>query len=878
MVRARPTLIAMVVLGGVMAATLFGGGACSRSGMARFVDRGLISRAEEKLRSAPRTRRSLADEGRARCLKDRLNPRELRLDIAEREARIGGTPITGAWNGIDLSTLPRPQGVYLDSHSRWIQSGSGVSFTGCRDVPCALGRAYGGPDTQPGLRAYWWYLRMGSVLSCAKQIPGLSVDTTRPHTDYLFKEGELDGFWRVSWMVSDSYRAMTSLQTIHRLAPHTYLDSYRGFPMGETTCGLNHGSKNSGIILLMDGCLNLDGGTGTSNFFYIGVTHELSHALDHNLGTVGARLASTEEWTGFSGWTEHEAVDPIDGETRIRWRYDSSKDGFVSDYAKTSPYEDFAETAAFFRFDPDTALRLAPKKSGYISRRLYGMTSFDPKGLARAYEDRAVAFALGGLPELVQRCVTETPEGAPSPSVTPSVAAVSQPGRLVLDAVPAAVVTCLEQGLDLKINEAFGELRATEYEACDFLASNEAIVRGKAAERLTPEIARLASEEQRLAPLVRAVKKLRLALARQIDAREGFRLCYVRSDAEACFNTAIAEAFDRVSQPQAAELGEMLVKERGRFLAENSFTNAGAQTAEFFRWVFSGIDSLLAERAEGTWRTCAMAPDPGPVTLLTSPFSGGAQYVSAGILNCINGIADEDVRLARDLHSSRLGIGAWDVAAQAYIRDLLMPRYLAVLDESLAREASDEAAQRTARKPEILGELSAELARTEDTWMGSLMSREAAIAACRPVAEAGFPARSLPTRFAAVEDLRRDWSREACEKYVGTPAVSMRLRGRAEAAFQASLQALDSLVQVQAVEPGKTCKRQNPGKWDASKRKRCLERAWPDIETRALADWDATDGGRTFVSRRTEAVTYLRAKERKKRRFDAAVAAMEAVS
>ncbi|MCO4753245.1 MAG: hypothetical protein KC478_02130, partial [Bacteriovoracaceae bacterium] len=77
------------------------------------------------------------------------------------------------------------------------------------------------------------------------------------------------------------------------------------------------------------------------------------HELGHRVGEIG-KVEETPEWRELSKWEEsNEQWTPM-------------KDSFVGMYAKTNPFEDFAETFVAYRYNPETLKEVAPKKYEFM--------------------------------------------------------------------------------------------------------------------------------------------------------------------------------------------------------------------------------------------------------------------------------------------------------------------------------------------------------------------------------------------------------------------------------------------------------------------------------------------------------------------------------
>ena len=84
-------------------------------------------------------------------------------------------------------------------------------------------------------------------------------------------------------------------------------------------------------------------------------SHELAHYTASELD-----LDDNPSWLAFSGWTEKDG----------KWSA-SKKNTFVSGYAKTSPAEDFAESVATYRYNPNLLKTVNPDKYTFIKETVF---------------------------------------------------------------------------------------------------------------------------------------------------------------------------------------------------------------------------------------------------------------------------------------------------------------------------------------------------------------------------------------------------------------------------------------------------------------------------------------------------------------------------
>lgn len=768
----RPTLsrrgwFAFVVLLGA-----FLGWGCSKqsslkmhqSGLLRKWERTVLGKGELTL-----TTRTPAAAKSPVCLKDKDSISSLREEIQALETQVSGNPIKGVWNHLNLLKLPRSQGIFLSRYVKWVQS-QGYDYKNCSDLICILNNIYGSKTGEEGLLIYGWFLRMGSVISTANRVPLLpeglvstevELETTqfenKTYRDYLFSRDELTGFWLLSKTLSPVYQDMGSLLSIHRMPSGTY---YVKWP---NSCGFSWGGKTVGNIWLLDKCLEMgDDPKRFSTFFYRGVPHELSHRLDSWLGTPQSELSQTDEWKSLSGWTQEEVADPRSGKVTRRWRSDSSKDGFVRDYAASSPAEDWADTAAYFRYAPAWTLEVSPKKAAYLSKKIYGGRTFDEGGIFSFYLDSTRRELSQSLPSVLDECVAGV--SPPDSQDSSDVRSLIQPQFGL--AVDPAVEDCLRGRIAQVLEAALARLKENEYEACEFFARNTEGFIKQVVEEITPELVALLSKNSSIANQLRAVAKLNDEFKTNFDPREIYLKCYGKEEEETCYSNMVTSLFDSISDENRSAIPtEILLKEKNRILVENSWSIARGVTTKLFKELFAGVESRLQKSADRLWENCKNSPssDTGELPP-TRPFNGGEHYVSSGILACLNHSILADLDAIRTTFSAKLGITISDPQTQIFVTELWLPDYLEVLSQHAQKEAAAEDLIRESIKAKIVSWIIKELKTSSVMIAQKEVCIDLAIKSFDRYLDRFEKEQAIPTHFAAIENLRKGWSESACQE------------------------------------------------------------------------------------------------------------------
>lgn len=808
--------------------------------------------------------RGLAEAGAPACLKDRLAPDELRSFIRQADAEREGPRLKGKRHGFDLARFTRPNAEFL-SRSGALLPLQEVNVSDCADAICVLTRIY--KAEAPALKHYAWYLRSGYLLAANDNEPHYSFGGKMAYSDFLFSDAELSAFYRVSWMLNDTMLGLPSLQSIHRM-PKGAKASDR-----PQSCGLAFGNKWHGNILLMDRCLISR--PGHDSDIHVNITHEITHRADAYQGPKNSKfLSETAAWLELSGWKRETAEDKAKKATKTSWVREGKHDGFVTDYAKTNPTEDFAETVAYFRHMPDDALSKAPKKSAFVANLLFEGRTFDTKGLGVAYESILSSRLSASVLPLAQECA-EAPHSGEIVSESSAEALVALP----LHGVSEGLASCIRSGVLARIQAGIDELRATELEACDYLSTRESALRSRVLARANAELEKVALEQDSLLPRLAAARELRDALELEHDPRETYRACRAREDASLCYERSLEDAFDRHSLPYSRALGDALALERANYLAVNSFTKVAARTTALFRTVLEGSEALVVAAAERRWHECMAQPAELDGALpITRPFTGGTRFVQSGILTCVNESAFRDLDAIKDRHAARMGITGFDADATLFVRELLLPGYIGALNRQLERDARAEEAERALAKPPAVEAMKAAALRDLE-WVGLAIDAVSAFPSCMPVAVKA-KTNPFPARFASIAETRLTWATEACSAVVLDHAVAASIQANAKKFKEAAdrewalaLQELESAVLTRAKGQATTCIAKYPGSKQASKRKTCLTAEWPTIEEWGLSDWGATESGRVSPAHQRDASDHI--KKLRSALQKAAVEAME---
>jgi len=801
-------------------------------------------------------------QGESVCLKDRAGLAELASEVGRREREI-------ATAGSPRVTLPPPfsgfQGSsaakqYLATFAESaILRGSDVNYSGCTTLPCIINRIYGVSDTSlVGLQVYWFWLKTGYSLSTSNVVPRLTLPQGIPRGDYLFQPNELTAFWLLSHTLPAPFLRSPSLQTLYRV-PRRYTFADQG------VCGIASGSRQEGMIRLSDSCLSLSSqGNGIlTDFFYSAVTHEIAHRIDFFLGQTGViSLSDQPEWLGFSGWQSVSVIDST-GTYQQQWRSDPAKEGFVRDYAGSSPAEDFAESAAYFRFNSEKLKRIAPQKSAYMKRTLFEDRDYSEADLWAHYLKLVSTKVASSTPGLLRKCFSEDSSATPSDlSSRPNSAEFGIAVEFLRPFhLPERTQRCIAQELLDTMKGQMDLLRRDEWEACDlFAGASSAQLIQESLVTVKNSFERDLGETEAMADILVAQRELREAIELELDPREAAIQCsYLNkssiealTEARECHKLAVTARFEEVGAPFANRLGlSRYQSERDLYLERNGYDRALGQVYDIYDLIFGQIQPYVRRQGGTLWKECLddQRSEVEPVAVEKETrlirVSGGTHYVDPVFLGCLNAGLSARVSPMVSATLSRLGLGSPSIAAM----DLMANRYIArpLISQIEALIQSAASAEEESLKDLLQGASDQFLTTLlgELSWVRLRDSEETRIALCQEKFWEQFRERTQSLvegkqwRFATPAKAVQFALEAACMSASASSVVDERVRALAAEVKSVSLQKLESDVVQLGEAAGRACKAKNPGttRTYRERRKTCLERAWPGVLRETLEKW-----------------------------------------
>lgn len=632
--------------------------ALSLFGCSKKAPHSLYERWEQKLSSKDDhsfLKRKLASSPANACMKDVFSVDTLKEEVAELEKAFPvSRPVSGQWRHLDLSRLPVPQANFLSEFGDKIgdlKDKESIDYSMCEDVPCIFNKIYGKSNSVEGYVHYIWYLKFRSMLAADNLVPkhkaafegdlrdpegsrepGEYGGSFLPLSDFLFTQDELYAFWRLSHVLKNGpHTTLTSLKEIQRIPRgKKFLDpsTSRTVKVGNkdvdvSVCGLAY---SIGWILLTEGCLRLDKNNLDQGNFYHLVAHEISHHVDFHVGKglQGSHRSKVQDYIALSGLELNEYKDP---KITTAW---VPKPGatFVSDYAKNSPVEHFAETMALYRVDGDiTKEKASPDLYSFFSSNFYNSLSYEKEELIKRWisENRAET----------ERAVLKVVIDCSQNSKTP----ISNYLKLADFRAPALpqMISCYSYGAEEISQLIRAKVLIEEADGCNVIKDQnhkktwDGYVKGLLVESFEKYLQEMSLDKNYLA----RIKSFYKEVEDDRIAMNAFLTCYEKKDEELCFNAEIKKYAE--AQAQSLNLNDEITKEMSDlYVSHHAFGNVKSKATKFYQsLVLANLESIQ-EEAGKLWSSCASQPQSDGNSPRGRLFSIGDGYLVSSFYNCIN--------------------------------------------------------------------------------------------------------------------------------------------------------------------------------------------------------------------------------------------------
>ena len=252
---------------------------------------------------------------------------------------------------------------------------------GCTTVVCGLGKLFGNEES--ALRVLNVAARTGYVISATQE--GNPIGT-----EQIWKTSEIRSIDHVLAGAPDQYSHLSGLKFFKR-----YADGVKDKDPGsseDTAAWANFTRKE---IVLLDGTFKNPELENAEPYIF----HELSHHYEYDTLDKSAKI----EFSKISGWDDGKDVK--DKDNVVSTVYSHAEDAkFVREYAGKSPYDDFAESCAYYRYHPYDH-HLSPEKYQFLKDKVFkGVEYSESRGWAAL--DQEIS-AKGGMSGMLRSCISK---------------------------------------------------------------------------------------------------------------------------------------------------------------------------------------------------------------------------------------------------------------------------------------------------------------------------------------------------------------------------------------------------------------------------------------------------------------------------------------
>lgn len=775
----------------------------------------------------------------ASCRSELFSLDEVKREALHYEAQLESErKLTGTWKHLSLGQLPVAQAKFLKAVGTKfgdLNNAAGVDVSACEDAPCVVNAVYKSVDGLEGWATYLWYLKMGSVLSFKNKVfeqkdarGGVYGDVAYPLSDYLFSREELYAFWRMSHALPTTYKTLTDLKEIQRVPRKADIEG-----RGPLVCGLAY---SQGYIVLNDGCLSFSL-SKDSGFIYEGTTHEMSHQIDYHWGKRNGSgsfyYSDNGAWQAAGGWTINEYRDETTQQMVRQWASSLKNEQFVRDYARTSPVEHFADTAAYYRYEGETTKRKVPSEVyAILKNSVYEQQDFDPAGLLSQFK----ASALQVFSSDVFRAVAACEENAASRASDPIIPASSFPF-----AVGVEMRRCLGGHLQALVEQAVVDAKLQHVDGCRMLRVPQRLSEYKQKiqdEFLTQIVGHIRTSRENQDYFNR-LREFYKNLDQRVVPLRLMTGCYGDLDEKKCYHDAIDDLLSELIPVDMVQAENLQADLRKMFLEANRFEAVKVETIKVHQDFIFTQSALINESVKKLWTSCRALPLTDHDAPVSGPLSLGEGWMASSQYNCLNGDITKEVRSAvGEMSFEQLGVTEGKEGMLLY--DLTLPLFVKELRQlyEYDSQAEETRIEKTKFESRTLFD---QALKTDFSWArrpGSYLQQDCEIEA--------FKALPQDFRYHKRTEVFTPLARSYCQALVKSPEFVSWMNTQRVFIEEQLISEFMTSIQRRSDERVEGCLEKYPinnifqSVWNKKKCRRCYMENWQALEDGAWSDAVAT--------------------------------------
>lgn len=543
------------------------------------------------------------------CMSERLVIDNLEKEIKLQESSFdSGSPVVGEWRGIDLSSLPLPQALYILEHKdSLISKDSDKNFSHCKDLLCILKDAYGDHDKYRSLLTYSWYLKTGVGINILHE---------------KFSATELMTLWELSHSLPQNF---FNLPRFNRITKSTKLIN---------TCAQ---MKANGSLTLSSNCFKSASKVPLARAFVSYVDLDKFYS--------NKSFSSTQEWLALSNWQSEGFFDPIDQSYSMFWKHGQNEALFVSPYASNSPSAQFADTLAHLRFDPESSFKLGSDIRTSLSRKFFDGKDYSWAGLLDSYLKISQQKWEESETEYWIDCFNKHF----------SIDYMDKNNdKSFFQKVNNKLFTCMESKVPSFVAEVYNKIKREQLEGCAFFNDQNYNVYSEQfseqlARNLNKRIFKTQFDLEKWGVQLLIGLKTKHEVDLKIDSTAVYVNCTAKKDLENCYKNRISYMVESLIKPHGKLHPDYLKQLKDEVLSKYRFHNVKEQSELKIKKFLFGYYPKLKKQAMITWNKCKAQPVRPDISILSyEPFNGADHFVQPNMINCINDHVNETVEKVID--------------------------------------------------------------------------------------------------------------------------------------------------------------------------------------------------------------------------------------
>lgn len=818
--------------------------------------------------------RALANAPSGQCMKDVYSLSLVQSQIKELEKKFSSGPkVQGTWKHLNLEDLPIPQANFLKRFGDQLGDrgdADAFDYSRCRDVPCVFNVIYKKENSLAGHVHYLWYLKMGNYLNASnlthspyERTPGQYNGKKFPVSAYLYTDREIYAFWRLMHMLKDPHTSLPHLNVIYHIprgelfrGDHLKAEEAkragRAVP-NSIVCGLAY---SDGGIDLQDRCLHLSASDNDDGSFYDLVLHEINHHVDYHEGRQyqASYRSHQRDYIAVSGWSRRDYI-ASNGAPVVEF---SQRPGFqpISDYAKTSPVENFADSLAYFRTMPNTSrTKVTLEHWNFISKNYYHDKFFDRANLATTWMQEATPE----LNQLAFRAVAQC-----SAAIRPDASNLFSRSDFKI-ALSADMINCLGARASEMSLDIISSLKATTVDGCKVF--NESIVKDLwnpefkilMAGIFTPYLKELEKNKE----YFKKADKFIANINDQAIANDAYLLCSDVATEEECYpETVLKVVYDelkdlRLPQDKLESMAQM-------YLSVHPLEETTEKVATKFKAFVLSNSQKIQDEGESLFNRCLASPVNDVAPPVGKFFTLGSGYMSSSIYNCINlefPNAVKEIVRSLSVDGAKVQHAKEELILSRIVSTGLKVSLTSIYLEKREEELPLVKAFIEDKKNNLRQEVTKDF-----NWVSNVVNNNQVFKDCRIAA---FDRIAFSLKYQSRNEMFGAMADKACQNIHTSPEFMNWMGGAKEAFIQKSFDTLEDKILASGHKAAEKCLVSYPVDTSLNRlkfkqvRDKCLTDAWDEVEQMSLKEFESDPFVVKFKVDMNEAKTLVEAGRRR---------------